>query len=1165
VATKLIVEGGQPANDLHITLVYLGKSDQFNAKKMQTLHDIVSSIAKEYTPLDITLTGYGVFAETDDGPCLHAVVGLSDALDSLQETVAEAVASYGMPPQGKGSMNGQYKPHITLAYGESAAPPEVPPVTEFKIEWLRSTFGATEGLFRLQGTRKSVMMKAVFDESQHPRDESGKFSESGGGEGSRVFMTPDDVIEESTWGGKKQYVIRDPKTGKGSGRLISEPVNIKNVPETLYHATTNLPAVKGSGYLRAASDGGGMGGGNGMPGVSFTTSKADAELMTKELRRTVDITHEAPDTAEAMKAKLEGYAREDEKAGGLQKGDLQRSVDYSLSNWEANHKSSSREWNGESWDTSPAKDPEKMKVSMQRLAKETFTQYLQARDMDSQKLLNTKGADFHQNDKYAMLKDPLLYGSGEDFAKMDPAKIGIVTTSKKNLPGRALIRAGSDDFLHEVRVHADVPLETDTVYKDGEGGSGLTAPTEGGGTPLMSLNHDKRRKPIDGQVYTAFTPDGSLGTASSPGIMKDGAPAGMASDSTAAFGTSDLNNGGRIAPEQGMFKKPRRANKAEVAIPGTEKHMRVLDAHGWEFHANDHDSVVYSNPKSDDEVRVWSSGHWIRYTKDQKVVSQGDTDVDLGQNLGVKKDEFGGGQGQGQGLAVATAPEFTKRPVKPEFKFAGAVGPKFEDKDVNGDLKKEDPTTGGNMAISAEPSPEMSDDREDKLRAEDRLRKSGGAWQAPKTEAGAQPSIPMTQQGRNPERHHNDPRMRDNEPFTPPEGITQPMALSEYRTPKVQRTVDMVENGVLVVRHTFYGDDDKTAKHMEDAHREADASLDASMDGKPYKDVDITAVRKAEGPAVILARHGSTDFNSGAAEEGGPRIRGWIDVPLNTEGHADAKRVAAKIAKEYPHVDEIHTSDLSRAADTAQAISDALGGVPITKTRDLRPWDLGDYNGKPVEGIKDKLDALVMNHSEKAPNGESFDDFMDRFCPYLEAAQADAKKGNKVIVLVAHTRNVRAAEAVCDRAKMTPELMMGPNDITEPGEFAVMKPTGDGWGFKVAKAHDAGVQPEAHDEKPKFPAGGIAPGTAIIRAEAPVVKVEAPIITVLPAPVNIVKADNAEVVERLGEVMKEINIMKADNTERLSSLLKALLRKKKRTVQYDEQGNITGSIEEEME
>jgi hypothetical protein len=73
--------------------------------------------------------------------------------------------------------------------------------------------------------------------------------------------------------------------------------------------------------------------------------------------------------------------------------------------------------------------------------------------------------------------------------------------------------------------------------------------------------------------------------------------------------------------------------------------------------------------------------------------------------------------------------------------------------------------------------------------------------------------------------------------------------------PPHTRTLDMVEDGRVVVRHVFYGRDEAEAKHMEDAHREADKSMDASMRGKPYKGTDIKAVRP---------------FKNGAAKESDP-------------------------------------------------------------------------------------------------------------------------------------------------------------------------------------------------------------------------------------------------------------------------------------------------------
>lgn len=58
------------------------------------------------------------------------------------------------------------------------------------------------------------------------------------------------------------------------------------------------------------------------------------------------------------------------------------------------------------------------------------------------------------------------------------------------------------------------------------------------------------------------------------------------------------------------------------------------------------------------------------------------------------------------------------------------------------------------------------------------------------------------------------------------------------------RTVDMLEDGRLVVRHIFHGRDDAEAKHMEQAHLKADASLRAALAGKPYKGVEIEAKRR---------------------------------------------------------------------------------------------------------------------------------------------------------------------------------------------------------------------------------------------------------------------------------------------------------------------------------
>lgn len=65
--------------------------------------------------------------------------------------------------------------------------------------------------------------------------------------------------------------------------------------------------------------------------------------------------------------------------------------------------------------------------------------------------------------------------------------------------------------------------------------------------------------------------------------------------------------------------------------------------------------------------------------------------------------------------------------------------------------------------------------------------------------------------------------------------------------PRSRKTVDMTEDGRLVVRHTFYGDSPAEAEHMLRSHKRADRSFADALAGRPYKGVDIRARRLAAG------------------------------------------------------------------------------------------------------------------------------------------------------------------------------------------------------------------------------------------------------------------------------------------------------------------------------
>src|SRR5438270_734204 len=78
----------------------------------------------------------------------------------------------------------------------------------------------------------------------------------------------------------------------------------------------------------------------------------------------------------------------------------------------------------------------------------------------------------------------------------------------------------------------------------------------------------------------------------------------------------------------------------------------------------------------------------------------------------------------------------------------------------------------------------------------------------------------------------------------------------------------------------------------------------------------------AAGEEVVLVRHGQTDDNREPV-----RVQGFSDTPLNDIGRAQARAAAQRIAAGPPPAC-IWTSDLRRAAETAEIIAAAVGLVP---------------------------------------------------------------------------------------------------------------------------------------------------------------------------------------------------------------------------------------------
>ena len=119
---------------------------------------------------------------------------------------------------------------------------------------------------------------------------------------------------------------------------------------------------------------------------------------------------------------------------------------------------------------------------------------------------------------------------------------------------------------------------------------------------------------------------------------------------------------------------------------------------------------------------------------------------------------------------------------------------------------------------------------------------------------------------------------------------------------------------------------------------------------------------------VLLMRHGLTDDNlKGIAQ-------GQLQVPLNETGREQARELASRLASEHLMADVIVSSDLSRAAETAQIIAAAIN-APIVYDPQWRERALGELEGRVV-GVQGIWLAAMGEHTP--PGAESLPQFVWR-------------------------------------------------------------------------------------------------------------------------------------------------------------------------------------------
>lgn len=150
---------------------------------------------------------------------------------------------------------------------------------------------------------------------------------------------------------------------------------------------------------------------------------------------------------------------------------------------------------------------------------------------------------------------------------------------------------------------------------------------------------------------------------------------------------------------------------------------------------------------------------------------------------------------------------------------------------------------------------------------------------------------------------------------------------------------------------------------------------------------------------IYLARHGQNEDNANGI------LNGHRDLPLTDIGRSQAKEIAEKIKDANLKFDQIFSSPLRRALDTAKTISNAINGPEPQILNELIERDFGSLTGVEQSKIEElcapdiiKTDTVIYFLS---PIGaETFPDLVARGNALLAKLKSKFADGN--ILLVTH-------------------------------------------------------------------------------------------------------------------------------------------------------------------
>lgn len=149
-----------------------------------------------------------------------------------------------------------------------------------------------------------------------------------------------------------------------------------------------------------------------------------------------------------------------------------------------------------------------------------------------------------------------------------------------------------------------------------------------------------------------------------------------------------------------------------------------------------------------------------------------------------------------------------------------------------------------------------------------------------------------------------------------------------------------------------------------------------------------------EQPIAYFARHGETAGNAANT------FRGPVDLPLNDEGHRDAKNLGKWF--EGKELSAVYASPKIRTRDTAEAVA-LPRGMKVQTVPELGPIDVGYLAGEPKDDHKGVMDYFEKYPNERIPMGESINEFRSRTQAPIKKILVEGAHSSSPVLAVVHS------------------------------------------------------------------------------------------------------------------------------------------------------------------